>query len=70
MPQRFDDAALRAAMTAYLAAARGLDEASEVGGEARDLLDLAESKAIAAMRLQKRLVELGWAQPAAQRTTR
>ena len=70
MPQKsFDDDALRTAMAQYLAAARGLDEASTVGGEARQLLDLAEAKAMAAMKLQKRLVDLGWTAPAAQRTT-
>ena len=70
MPQKsFDDAALRTAMTAYLGAARALDEASQVGGEARQLLDLAEAKAMTGMALQKRLVELGWTAPAAQRTT-
>ena len=69
MPQKsFDDAALRTAMTDYLAAARALDEASSVGGEARQLVDLAEAKAMAGMKMQKRLVELGWTAPAGQRT--
>ena len=61
--QGFDDAALRAAMTAFLSAAQGLDDASAVGGEARDLLDLAEAKTLASMRLSKRLSELGWSAP-------
>ena len=61
--QAFDDPALRAAMTAYLDAARRLDEISSVGDEARNLLDLAEAKTLAAMQLRKRLTELGWAAP-------
>jgi hypothetical protein len=68
-PHTFDDATLRAAMAAYLAAASQLDETSSVGGEARSLLDLAEAKTLAAMQLRKRLVDLGWTAPAAQRTS-
>jgi hypothetical protein len=64
--QTFDDAAVREAMTAFLAAATRLDEESATGGEARVLLDLAESKTLAGMRLRKRLTELGWSAPAAQ----
>ena len=64
----FDDAALRAAMTAFLEAARRLDETSSVGGEARNLLDLAESKTLAAMQLRKRLNELGWSAPVVERS--
>ncbi|MDX6197694.1 MAG: hypothetical protein QOJ79_845 [Actinomycetota bacterium] len=63
--QVFDDAELRAAMTAFLDAARRLDESSSVGDEARNLLDLAEAKTLAAMQLRKRLNELGWAAPRA-----
>lgn len=66
--QGLDDAGLRGAMTAFLEAARSLDETSSVGGDARDLLDLAEAKTLAAMRLRKRLVELGWTAPLAERT--
>ena len=70
MPQKsFDDAELRAAMSDYLAAAAALDEASRVGDQPRQLLDLAEAKAIAAMGLRKRLEHLGWTAPAGQRTT-
>ncbi len=66
----FDDADLRTAMTAYLDAARRLDEISSVGGEARNLLDLAEAKTLAAMQLRKRLAELGWSAPhAVERAT-
>jgi hypothetical protein len=63
--QVFDDPALRAAMAAYLDAARRLDEISSVGDEARNLLDLAEAKTLAAMQLRKRLTDLGWAAPLA-----
>ena len=65
----FDDPALRSAMAAYVDVAARLDEAASVGGEARDLLDLAESKAIAGMALRKRLAEAGWTAPVAQRVT-
>jgi hypothetical protein len=61
--QGFDDAQLRSAMTAFLDAARRLDETSSVGDEARNLLDLAEAKTLAAMQLRKRLTELGWGAP-------
>ena len=68
--QVFDDPALRAAMSAYLEAARRLDETSSVGDEARNLLDLAEAKTLAGMQLRKRLTELGWAAPqVAERAT-
>ena len=46
-----------------------LDEVADVGGEARELLDLAETKAIAGMALRRRLAEAGFDVPAAQRTT-
>ena len=64
----FDDAQLRSAMTAFLEVARRLDETSSLGGEARNLLDLAEAKTLAAMRLRKRLTELGWSAPAVERS--
>lgn len=63
--QVFDDPALRTAMTAFLDVAKRLDEISSVGDEARNLLDLAEAKTLAAMQLRKRLTELGWAAPLA-----
>jgi hypothetical protein len=63
----FDDAALRAAMTAFINAATRLDETSAVGDEARNLLDLAEAKTLAAMQLRKRLTELGWVAPVVER---
>ena len=69
--QVFDDAELRAAMTAYVEVARRLDETSSVGDEARNLLDLAEAKTLAAMQLRKRLTELGWSAPVvAERASR
>jgi hypothetical protein len=64
----FDDAGLRAAMTAFLDAAGRLDERSSIGDEARTLLDLAEAKTLAALRLRKRLSELGWTAPAVERS--
>ncbi|MCW2678937.1 MAG: hypothetical protein JWM62_338 [Frankiales bacterium] len=69
MSQSFDDAELRAAMTSYLDLALALDEAAQVGGEARTLLDLAEAKSVAAMGLRRRLEAQGWTAPAAQRST-
>jgi hypothetical protein len=65
----FDDAGLRTAMAAFLDAARRLDETSAVGGEARNLLDLAEAKTLSAMQLRKQLVELGWTAPVAERSS-
>ena len=67
--QSFDDDALRAAMRDYLALADRLDAASRDGEPPRDLVDLAESKAVAGMVLRKRLTDLGWTAPSAQRVT-
>lgn len=64
----FDDSELRAAMAAYLRAADALDEAASLGDEARQLLDLAEAKGMAALALRKRLTDLGWTAPSAQRS--
>ena len=70
MPQKsFDDQALRQAMAEFLVAAASLDEASAVGGEPRDLLDLAEAKSMKAMALRRRLEELGWSAPSSQRSS-
>lgn len=70
MPQKsFDDPALRQAMSDYLVAAAALDEASQDGGEPRNLLDLAEAKSMAAMALRRRLADLGWTAPSAQRSS-
>lgn len=65
--QGLDDTDLQAAMGTFLDSARRLDEASSGGGQARELLDLAEAKTLAAMRLRKRLAELGWVAPVAER---
>jgi hypothetical protein len=67
--QSFDDDSLRAAMRDYLSLSDRLAVAASDGEAARDLVDLAESKAVAAMVLRKRLVDLGWTAPVAQRTT-
>lgn len=70
MPQKsFDDPALRQAMSDYLVAAASLDAASQEGGDPRDLLDLAETKSMAAMALRRRLTDLGWTAPSAQRSS-
>ena len=69
MSQPLDVPALRAAMAAYLEVAEKLDEAATVGGEARDLLDLAESKAIAGMALRRHLAEAGFEMQVPQRVT-
>lgn len=67
MPQKmFDDAEVRAAMRRYLDAADRLDELATLGGEARDLLDLAERKAMAGMTLRQCLQAHGWTAPARQ----
>ena len=65
----FDDPALRSAMAAYLEVAGRLDDVASVGGEARELLDLAESKAMAGMALRKRLTDAGWTAPVGHRVT-
>ena len=66
MPQRtLEDSDVRAAMAHWLKAAEALDAAAEIGAELRDLLDLAEDKAMAGMTLAKRLNELGWSAPTA-----
>ena len=67
--QGFDDTTVRAAMRDYLALADRLATASAHGEAARDLVDLAELKAVAGMVLHKRLIELGWQAPVAQRVT-
>ena len=67
MPQTvFDDSSVRIAMRAYLEAAERLDAAAELGGEARNLLDAAESKTVAGMQLRKALERQGWTAPARQ----
>ena len=53
-----DDAALRAAMRDYTAAADALDQAARAQADPRVIVDLAEGKALAAMLLRKRLAEV------------
>ena len=68
MTAGFDDPRVRAALTAYVTAAAALDEAAADGADARTLLDRAEAKAVTGMALKQRLLEQGWAAPAAQRS--
>ncbi|MBW3641108.1 MAG: hypothetical protein KY451_14970 [Actinobacteria bacterium] len=65
----FDDPALRACMAQYLATAVALDEAADLGAEPRDVLELAEAKAMAGMALRRRLGELGWSVSGPQHTS-
>lgn len=58
----FDIPELKAALRGYLAAADRLEEISP-SGSARDLVDEAEAKSIAAMRLRRALIEQGWSAP-------
>lgn len=67
MSDTFDDAALRSAMQDWLAAAASLERVHQTGGQAREVIALAEAKAVAGMSLRKRLVELGWTAPVPQR---
>ena len=53
-----DDRRLLAAMQDYVDCGRRLADAADVG-DARTLIDLAEAKAIAGMRLRSRLREAG-----------
>ncbi len=64
-----DDAQLRAAMKTYVAAAEAVDRAGADGLDDRELLDLAEHKAIAGMAVRKRLGELGWSAPLRERAS-
>ena len=61
--QGFDDEAVRTAMAAFVSAAAKLDDASATGAEARNLLDLAEAKTLAAMQLRRELAAAGWTAP-------
>lgn len=58
-----DDTAVRTAMAAFLSAAGKLDEAASGGGEARQLLDLAEAKTLACLQLRRELTAAGWCAP-------
>ena len=57
-----DDPELVAALRGYLAAADRLVEISTTG-TARDLVDEAEAKSVAGMRLKRALVRVGWTAP-------
>ena len=61
-----DDQDVRTAMAAFVSAATKLDEASAAGAEARQLLNLAEAKTLAALQLRRELTNAGWSAPAAQ----
>lgn len=65
----FDDPELLAALRGYLAAADRLDEVA-AAGSARDVVDEAEAKSVAAMRLRRALTARGWTAPAAARAAR
>jgi len=53
-------------MAAFVSAAAKLDDASAAGAEARQLLNLAEAKTLAALQLRRELTRAGWSAPAAQ----
>ncbi len=59
----FDDPAVIAALRGYLAAFDRLAEISATGSP-RDVVDEAEGKSVAGMRLRRTLVEQGWTAPA------
>ncbi len=65
----FDAPALVAALRGYLAALDRLEQVSDTAS-ARDLVDEAEAKSIAAMRLKRELIDQGWAAPTPVRTER
>ena len=66
MPQTtFDDPVLVAALTAYVDAVSALEQASDDS----ELLRLSDAKSLTGLLLRKRLLELGWIAPVAQRTT-
>jgi hypothetical protein len=64
--QGLDDEAVRTAMAAFCTAAAKLDAAASTGAEARQLLDLAEAKTLAAMQLRRELTAVGWCAPVAE----
>jgi hypothetical protein len=61
----FDDPVLVAALIAYVDAVSALEQASDDS----EVLRLSDAKSLTGMLLRKRLLELGWAAPVAQRTT-
>jgi hypothetical protein len=68
MSSNLDDPVLRTAMASFVRAAAALDDLGDGGAEVRDLMDLAETKAVAGLALRKRLTELGWSAPVDQRS--
>ncbi len=68
MASPLDDPTLRSAMRTYLDAARALEDAAEIR-QPRELVDLAEAKALAGLLLRKRLGDLGFTLPAGQRSS-
>ena len=59
-----DETALRAAMRAWLDACDAVDTAmSRPGGEYADSITLAETAAVARLRLHQELVAAGWSPP-------
>lgn len=60
-----DDARVRQAMRAYLAACDELDEASRSSeeGASRELIERADAKTLAEMILRSQLQRLGWLAP-------
>jgi hypothetical protein len=61
----FDDAALQAAMRAYLDACTSLAASADDA----DVLQRSDAKSVAGLQLRKRLVDLGWTAPSTQRTS-
>ncbi len=57
-----DDPELMAALRGYVAAVDRLDEVS-TSGTPRDVVDEAEAKSVAGMRLKRALVKAGWTAP-------
>ena len=64
-PLSFDDPGLQAAMRSYLEACASLQAAAADA----ELLSRSDAKAVAGLRLRKRLVELGWTAPSTQRSS-
>jgi len=61
----FDDVRLREAMRAFIDASDALDSAAHdhSADRSRDVIDYADTKALAAMTLRRRLEDAGWAAP-------
>jgi hypothetical protein len=68
MASPLDDPTLRSAMRTYLDAAAALEDAAAIR-QPRELVDLAEAKALAGLLLRKRLGDLGFTLPSGQRSS-